>query len=156
MRQLLKVLHLLSVAGFVGTLAVALLMGAAAESAMPTSAVPVREAIAGVSNQIALPSLIAMVLTGMLLIISSPALIEARWVWAKAVLGLAVGAVTLGFFLPAVDLAAAAARDGSFGAPSFEALRLALDAEWIYGWIAVALSVLATAIAVWRPRLGGR
>ncbi len=156
MRQLLKVLHLLSVIGFVGTLAVALLMGAAAASAMPASALPVREAIADACTHLALPSLIVMVLTGMLLILTSPALIEARWLWAKALLAVAIGAVTLGFFLPAVDLAAAAARDGSFGAPSFEALRHAYDAEWIYGWAAMALSVLAIAIAVWRPRIGGR
>lgn len=123
MRLLLKFLHQLGVIGFMGALAAQLVLVLAAGDA--ATQLPWRQAAAQVSGWLVMPALLLATVTGLLLMMVHPPFMAARWVWAKALLGMVVGALLL---LPGASLETVA-----FGA-----------------------SLLAVALAVWRPRLGQR
>ncbi len=150
MRPLLKCLHQLGVIGFMGALAAQLLLVLAAGDA--ALQLPWRQAAATISGWLVMPALLLAILTGMLLMMAHPPFIAARWVWAKALLGMVVGAVLFFGVQTAVTQALQLA-----GAPPASAnaalLQQALRTEWAGGWIAMAVSLAAVALAVWRPRL---
>ncbi|MES3010853.1 MAG: hypothetical protein V4738_08720 [Pseudomonadota bacterium] len=123
MRLLLKFLHQLGVIGFMGALAAQLVLVLAAGDA--ATQLPWRQAAAQVSGWLVMPALLLATVTGLLLMMVHPPFMAARWVWAKALLGMVVGALLL---LPGA---------------SFET-------------VAFGASLLAVALAVWRPRLGQR
>ncbi len=156
MRHLLKLLHIAAAIGFVGTVAVSLLLAAVADTSTPLAFAATRRAILLAAENIALPSLVVLLLTGMLLVVKQPLLIDARWVWAKALIGLAVGAIALLAVQPAVSRAAQLAQLATEGMPALEPLAAALRAERIGGLLNLALSLLAMALAVWRPPFGRR
>jgi uncharacterized membrane protein len=156
MARWLKLLHYGALIGFVGGLGTALLLAAFAVEAPPTAHAALRVAIARLGAELVVPSLVVLVVSGMLLVVARPTLINARWVWAKAVLTLALAGVTLVVVAPAAQQLAAMAAEAALGAPSADAVREALEAEHRGGWAVLALSAAATVLAVWRPRLGAR
>jgi hypothetical protein len=88
--------------------------------------------------------------------VQQPAFLEARWVWAKAVLGMLAGGLVLLVVQPAVRQAAALAQAAAQGSLAGALLEAALRAEWIGGLACIAIAVAAAALAVWRPVLGRR
>lgn len=153
-RHLLKVVHLVSVAAFGGAVLVSWVLADDVRSVQPGGFAAVRQAIAAIGDAIVLPSLIVLLLSGMLLVVARPALVAARWVWAKAAIGLAVGAVAIFVIQPAVRRASVLASEAVVGAPGLAPLQRALDAEQIGTSINLALLLVAIALGVWRPRLG--
>ncbi len=156
MKPLLKWLHIAAAIGFAGTLAVSLLLAVNADTASPSTYAAQRAAIALIAGEIALPSLIVLGVTGALLVVAQPLLIDARWVWAKALLGVVVAGLVVLVIQPAVSAAAALAAVAVEGSPMPEPLASALRAEWLGGLAALALSAAAMALAVWRPHLRRR
>ena len=156
MKHLLKWLHLVTAIGFVGALAVTLLLSVTADDSTVSAFAATRRAIATIAETIGLPSLVLLVLSGMLLTMRQPALIEARWVWAKALLGILVGGISLLVVQPAVTRAAALAQMALEGSPALGPLTAALRAERIGVGISLLLSLAAIALAVWRPQFGRR
>lgn len=154
MKPLLKWLHLVTAIGFVGTLAATLLLSWTADERTASSFAAGRRAISTIAESLELPSLVVLVLTGMLLTVKQPALIEARWVWAKALLGVLIGGIALLVVQPAVTRAAALAQMGLEGSPAFGPLVATLRAERIGAGISLVLSLAAIALAVWRPQFG--
>jgi hypothetical protein len=150
MRPLLKCLHQLGVIGFMGALAAQLVLVIAAGDA--GAQLSWRQAAAHISGWLVMPALLLAILTGMLLMMAHPAFIAARWVWAKALLGMVVGAVLFFGVQTAVNqalqLAGAAAESADAAL-----LQQALRTECLGGWTALAVSAVAVALAVWRPRL---
>lgn len=155
MKRPLKYLHIVAAIGLVGALFVSLLLAATAQPASPAALAALRAAIAQIGSDIALPALILLGLSGALLVVAQPLLIDARWVWAKAVLGLLLGAVAIVVVQPAVNAAAALAASAYEGTPSDRMGEL-LRAESIGSLINLALALVAIALAVWRPGLGRR
>jgi len=88
-------IHLSSVAVFAGTTVLLLVLAATAAPVSPTSFAALRQAISIGADTVALPALLVMVISGILLLVARPALIDERWVWAKAALGLALALVLL-------------------------------------------------------------
>jgi uncharacterized membrane protein len=156
MKPLLKLLHLLAAIGFAGTLVVSLLLAATADDSTATAFAASRRAIAAAAEHIALPSLVLLVLTGMLLVVKQPAYFEARWVWAKALLGALIVGIALLVVQPAVSRASALAQMSVEGSPVLRPLAAALRAERIGGIVNLALSLAAISLAVWRPSLARR
>jgi hypothetical protein len=156
MTRLLKWLHVVAAIGFVGSLAAALLLSLAADDSTSSALATTRRAISNLAGTLGLPSLVLLVLTGMLSMIRQPALIEARWVWAKVLLGVLVGGVALLVVQPAVGRAAALAQMALEGSPALGPLAVALRLERIGTGINLALSLAAVALAVWRPQFGRR
>lgn len=150
MRLLLKCLHQLGVIGFMGALAAQLvLVLASGDAAMQ---LPWRQAAAQVSGWLVMPALLLTTVTGLLLMMAHAPFMAARWVWAKALLGMVVGAVLLFGVQTAVRQALLLA--GTEDAALRQDLQQALRTEWVGGWLALGTALLAVALAVWRPRLG--
>lgn len=154
MKPLLKLLHLVAAIGFVGALAVMLLLSLTADDSTASAFATVRRAVLTVAQTIGLPSLVLLLLTGMLLTTQQPVLLEARWLWAKALIGVLVGGISLLVVQPAVMRAAALAQMVVEGTLSLRPLEAALGAERIGATVNLLLSLAAIVLAVWRPRLG--
>lgn len=117
----LRLLHIVSafagVAGFAAVLGIAELRPAPGASG--------ELALAWVGSRVLQPALLAMVVTGLLLIALRPAYIGQRWVWAKGLLAMtAIG-------LTAIGLRSQAGAAAALGC-----------------------ALAAVVLAVWRPRFG--
>lgn len=154
MKSLLKFLHVLAAVGFVGALMVSLLVTATADDATATAFAAARRAVSAAAENIALPSLVVLAASGMLLTVKQPLFIDARWVWAKAAIGIVIVGVALLVVQPAVVRAGALAQMAVEGSAVLQPLSAALRAERIGMLVNLALSLAAIALAVWRPRLG--
>ncbi len=154
MRPLLKFVHLLSVVGFIGALVVALVQAANAPTTTAEAFATARESILAACNMVALPALLLVITSGMLLMVTAPGFIDARWVWAKGLIGFVLAAVAFAAWLPAVNQLASTATSAAFGNPILRAQDAAAQAEWIWGLVTLVLALAAVALAVWRPRLG--
>ena len=152
--RLIKLAHFLSLIGFVGGLAASLVLADFADSSPPGVLAALRMSIATVGETLVVPSLVTLVISGMLLVVARPQLINARWVWAKALVTLVIAGIALAVVQPAVTRAAVLAAEGSLGSPSLNAMTQAFSAEQVGGAINLALALVAIALAVWRPRLG--
>lgn len=153
MRNMLRWLHLIAGAGFMGAVAASLLIAARADAMSPTAFASARQMIDFIGSYLALPSLTVLVVSGMLLVAARPVWMEARWVWTKAFLGALIGTLFLVCVQPAFNQAAALSSS-ALSSPSFNALQSAVQAGWTYGTAVLVLALAASAIAVWRPRFG--
>jgi hypothetical protein len=154
MKPLLKFLHVLAAIGFAGALVVSLLVAATADDATATAFAAARRALTATAHNVVLPSLVLLVASGMLLTVKQPLSFDARWVWAKAVIGLLVAGITLFVVQPALMRAGALAQMAVEGSAVLQPLSAALFAERIGSLLNLMLCLAAIALAVWRPRLG--
>jgi uncharacterized membrane protein len=159
-------IHLASVAAFAGATLLLLVLAATITPDSPLTFAAVRQAMSIGAELVAVPALLVMVVSGMLLVVARPTLIEARWVWVKAALGVLVAVVALVVVQPSTRRATALAvqeamgsvvqAEAMVGANAQVPLDAAVRRERIGQWITLALLAAATAFAVWRPRLGRR
>lgn len=164
MRRLLLLAHVASVAVFAGVIAVLLLFGDVATPASPLTFAAVRQSMAIAADSLLVPALVLLLVTGMLLVVARPLLAGARWLWAKVAASLLAAALAFALLLPALRAATAlAVREAAASAmlpEAFVASRLTIEQALrreAYGlWLILACVLVAMALALWRPRLGGR
>jgi hypothetical protein len=154
--RLVKLLHYLGLVGIAGGIVVSLLLVDTIDATSPSGAASMRTAIGLIASAVVVPSLVVLLLTGMLLVVARPHLIGARWVWAKAALGLTLGGVVLLALQPAVLAAAAMARDGALGERAIGSLQDVVAREHTAAIAALAIIVISMIVAIWRPRFGRR
>jgi hypothetical protein len=157
-------IHLASVAAFAGATLTLLVLATTITPSSPLSFAAVRQAISIVAETVVVPALLVMVVSGMLLVVARPGLIDARWVWAKALAGVLVVVVALLQVQPATRRATVLAvqeaagsvmqAEAHLGANARVPMEVALEREARGQWITLGLLVLASGLAVWRPRLG--
>lgn len=152
-RNLLKLLHYFSLAGLGGGIVVILVLLDTIDATSPAAVAGMHAAIALVCGGLVVPSLVVLLLTGMLLVVARPHLISARWVWAKAFVGLIVAVTILAGFQPLVNALASMASTGALGTPPGP-LASTVETERWAAYLTLANVVAAMVIAVWRPRLG--
>jgi len=152
-KNLLKLLHFASLAGLAGGIVVILVLLDTIDATSPAAVAGMHAAIALVCSGLVVPSLVVLLLTGMLLVVARPQLISARWVWAKAFVGLIVGATLLAGFQPLVNALASMSSTGALGTPPGP-LASTVETERWAAYLTLANVVAAMVIAVWRPRLG--
>lgn len=170
LRKLVKAFHEIGACGYLGALAVCIVLAATASDATLADYGAVRRGIALITQWILVPSLLLVVVSGLLAIAVHRPFIDARWAWMKALLGIVVFEGTLvnidgtaqqlaSIAAAAVETAAAAAVDTGTASgtdtPSNERAVVAalLRTEWLGSWTMVALSLVNVLLAVWRPRL---
>lgn len=153
-KNLIKLLHFASLVGLAGGILVSLVLADTIDATSPSATAGMHAAIALICSAVVVPSLVALLLTGMLLVVARPRLIGARWVWLKAALGLATGAVILLSLQPAMNAAAAMSATGALGDAPVGPLASVVAGEHRAAWGALALVLVAMIVAVWRPRLG--
>lgn len=164
MRHWLLWLHLASVGALSGSMLMLLVLADVADPMSPLTFGAVRQSMSVASNAVLVPALLLMLVTGFLLVVARPALIDARWVWAKAAIGVLIAGVAFFQVYPQANRATAYAVQSAAGsviqsaagraAGTREPLDAALASERRGRWFNLLLALSAMFIAVWRPRLG--
>jgi hypothetical protein len=157
MRRPLKFVHTVATATLVGALALQLLMawrympGLVAGDAL---AVGARQVMVDVSRWVLVPSLVVVVVSGLLLMGLNKTFSSAGWVWIKAMIGLLLVKGVISINDPAARDIAALVGQGSIAANAEALAELARLArmEWLGGWLALVLSIAGIGFGVWRPR----
>lgn len=153
-KNVVKLLHFAGLVGLAGGIMVALVLASAIDETSPSGAATVHAAIALVGSAVVVPSLIMVLVSGMLLVVARPQLISARWVWLKAALGVVVGAVVLLALQPAFRAAAVMSAGGALGERAIVPLATVVAREYGAAYATLALLLAAGVVAIWRPRLG--
>lgn len=156
MRKTVKILHSLASCGLIGGLAAYMIVLVWAPQGTPAQYADMREVIAALSNYVLVPSLAVALVTGLVAMMVQRAFQGMRWVWVKAVLGLAMFEATLAVIQGKANYGLETARKVAEGAESAEALRAALASEWTALSAIMALSLAQVILGVWRPALKKR
>lgn len=159
MRKALKILHSLASCGLIGALLAygLILLRASQDSAAQFA--DMRRLISAVCDYLLVPSLGVALVTGLVAMIVHRPFQEMRWVWLKAVLGLALFESTLAITQAKAGYAATFAQKIADGAPDLADARAglaeALSSEWTALSAITALCVAQVVVGVWRPSLKG-
>ena len=154
MQPLMKLVHLLSVIAFLGATVVALVLSVGAPRNTIGAFSAARAGVYVACFHVALPAMMLALTTGLLLMVNRAGLVRARWVHAKAVLGIVIALVALLAWLPAVQQITASAEAAMFGSTVLSAQPSDERMELMSGAALIALAVAAVTIAVYRPRWG--
>ncbi|MEM7612318.1 MAG: DUF2269 family protein [Pseudomonadota bacterium] len=154
-RKLVKFLHSVSAIGMSGGLAayIAVLL-VAPEITEIAEHVALRTSLATVSKWLILPSMLVVLVTGLLSMIVHYPFMSAPWVWAKALTGLLIFEATLASLDAPAQAAKKAMIEASAGTLAPERLEVLVRDEWMAWWILLGLAVANVALGIWRPRFG--
>ena len=155
--RLLKALHTLGAIGFMGGLAAILVLVATTAVEPTPSFASMRHGVAMIGKWLITPSLLLVLVSGMLALIATEAYKNAGWAWTKALFGIVTFEGTLltivGSGRRAADQAAAAVA----GQPDALAqVAESMRTEWGALWLMLGLGLVNIVLAVWRPRIGRR
>ncbi|MFN3891784.1 MAG: DUF2269 family protein [Beijerinckiaceae bacterium] len=156
MRKTIKIFHSLASCGLVGGLAAYMIVLLWAPQATAAQVADMRATIAALSNYILVPSLGVALVTGLVAMMVQRAFQGMRWVWVKAVLGLAMFEATLAVIQGKANFGLETARKVAEGTETVEALEAALSSEWTALSAIMALSLAQVILGVWRPALKKR
>lgn len=153
MRRTLKFAHTISAIGLAGGLAAYMLVIAATPEVTSLEAhASLRASLAVVAKWLILPSMLIVLVSGLLAMAVHYRFQEMPWVWIKALSGILIFEATLASVdAPAQQAAAATARAvaGEIDAATLKSL---VRDEWVAWWILLALSAANVILAIWRPR----
>ncbi len=153
MRRLLKFLHTLGAAGFMGAVAaLAVVVILAPASISTVGYIPLMDAMAKIAAWIIAPSMVLTVVSGLLAMAANPAYQDAGWVWAKAATGILILEGGLHVVGPIQEEAKRSAG-ALAGSPDPASVASLLTAEGNTLWLLLAVSAANIALGVWRPRL---
>lgn len=154
--KLLKSVHEVGAIGTLGSLAACIVLLATAPTTSPPAFAAVLQGIASISKWLLVPSLVIVLISGLLAIAANEAYKNAAWAWVKALLGVGTFEGTLltvgSSARQAAEISALAAS--GHGDPDY--LAQVLRTEWGGLWILAALAVVNIVLAVWRPKLHRR
>ena len=156
-RRLLKALHMLGAIGFMGGLASCLVLVAHTAVEPTASFASIRHGIALVNKWLLTPSLVLVLVSGLLALAASDVYKNAGWAWMKALLGIVTFEGTLmtivGNGRKAAEHAAAAAAGQ---ADAMTQVAATMRTEWGALWLMLGLGLVNIVLAVWRPRFSRR
>jgi hypothetical protein len=151
-RRALKILHEIGSAGIIGAIGAHLVLIGTADVSTPEAYAVLRHGIEVVTERILLPSLLVVLVSGVLGIGFHPPFHNAGWAWIKAATGVSMLEGTLGGIQgTARDAAALAAKVARGEAPA-SAMDDVLRHERGALWTILFLSIANIVLGVWRPR----
>lgn len=153
MKKLMKFIHELGACGVMGALSAHLVLVLSIPQTPAIQYAAVRAGIDVISRWILLPSLLAVLVSGLLSIAVHQPFHNSGWVWVKALTGVSMLEGTLGAVQGTATRAAQLSARVAQGLDENAALADTLRHEWGGLLVILALSVANVALAVWRPRL---
>lgn len=153
LRQAIKLIHELGAVGVMGSLAACMVLAATAPTHSLIAYAAVRQSIAALMQWLLVPSLAAVLVSGLLAIAANRAYHNAAWAWLKALLGISVFEGTLLTVVASARRAAELSAAAASGTADPAQLAEVLHTERGGLWIILALSFINIALAVWRPKL---
>ncbi len=156
MRQTIKFLHTVSSCGLLGGLVVYGLALMRAPQASASQYADMRQVVSAIADYVIMPSLGIALVTGLVAMMVHRPYQERRWVWVKALLGLAMFEATLAVVQSKAAYAARVSQEIAAGTAAPADLAEALSAEWTTLGALIALSIAQVALGVWRPSLKRR
>jgi len=155
-RRAVKLVHTLGAIGLTGAIAAYMVLLANAPDDSLEAYARVRESIRQISQWLVIPSLGIVMTSGLLSMAVHTPFLDARWVWAKALLGLPTFEGTLLTVDATAQRAARLSAEALAGETDPALVAKLLENEWWGLWWIMTLVVASTAIGVWRPRLRRR
>jgi hypothetical protein len=153
LKRLLKILHELGAVGVMGSFAACLVLLLKGPTQPLIAYAAVGQAIAAITQWLLLPSLVVVLLSGLLAIAATASFQNAAWAWVKALLGLSVFEGTLVTINASARRAAELASLAASGQGDATQLAQLLRTQSGALWLLLALSLVNVVLAVWRPRL---
>jgi len=153
LRKILKFLHEVGAIGVLGAIASCIVLVATAPTQSLAQFAVVRQSIVAVQQWILLPSLLLVLVSGLLSIAANGVFMNAGWAWIKALLGVSMFEGSLLTISSRSREAAELSALAVTGQGDPQLLAEALRTEWGGLWIIGAVSVANIVLAVWRPRL---
>lgn len=150
----LRILHIVGLAMFLGSILGHIVLSSLPVSGDPQAFLFVRMAIIRETHALTLPGLGLLLVSGLWLTMSRHGgFFKQRWLTVHQILALFVLLNALLVLAPVGDHLLQLARSAHEGAPSYESVLTLKSKEAAFGATNLVLSLLATAIAVYRPRL---
>lgn len=156
-RRLLKALHMLGAIGFMGGLATCFVLVATTAVEPSASFAAIRHGIALINKWLLTPSLLLVLVSGLLAIAASNTYKNAGWAWMKALLGLVAFEGTLMTIVGNGRRAAEHATAAVAGqADAMTEVMATLRTEWGALWLLLGIGLVNIVLAIWRPRFSRR
>lgn len=156
MKRTLKVLHELATVGVMGGAGAILVLEAVARGSSPEAYAAVRAGLAVVAHRVIFPSMVLVVISGMLAMIAHRPYMNAGWVWVKLLFGVPVFQATLAHVdAPAARLAELSAKRAAGDLSVDSAMDEERRHEQGGNWVLLVLSAGNIVLAVARPKLRG-
>jgi hypothetical protein len=152
MSRLIRLIHILGVACFLGSIAVYVALGPSQARADPQEFRSMRAAILTGTETVTVPALGIVFATGCALLWQRRGHVP-RWAWSKFLIGVLLMLNAWLLVGPAVSMAAHESALALNAGGHREAAWVAVQRETIFGAVNVALALIATALAVWRPAM---
>ena len=147
-RRSLKALHEVAALGLGGGLAACLVINLAFQGGPLESFVAARAGFDAIARYILIPSLAAILLSGLLSIATTRGFHDAGWAWVKALLGLSLFEATL------LTVGASRRKEELLAAAADPALLAnLLNAERNTLLVLIGICIANIILAVWRPRM---
>lgn len=156
MQKLARFLHIVGTIGFLGSVAVLLALTGRPPPADPGQAVALRDTALWAARHVTAPAFVLTWVAGLISMAVQPAFLGMRWVWAKFLVGPVAGGLLMFAAIPTLERSRALATRAVAGEEVGDLLAHAVSAEASWWWAILALSLLAVALGIWRPRLAGR
>ncbi|MEL7022501.1 MAG: DUF2269 family protein [Pseudomonadota bacterium] len=154
-RKTVKILHTIAAIGYTGGIAaymVALI--SAPEITDLQQHLMLRSNIAMISNWLIIPSMLIVVVSGLLSMVVHHPFTNAPWVWAKALSGLLILEATLASIDAPADDAKRAVEKAINGEIDLQTLENLVRDEWGALYTLLAISIANVILGIWRPRFG--
>ena len=157
LRRILKLLHLFGSIGLAGGLGAYMIMlwaGPGPESVLEHAAL--RQSLAMLSKWLIVPSLLAVVLSGVLSMAVHHPFQDKGWVWAKLLSGLLIFESSLATIDGPARRAAEIAERARLGEIDAAIMAMLINDRWGAWWVLLALFAANVVLGVWRPRFSRR
>jgi len=152
-RRGVKFLHTVTGLGLVGGLAAYMMvLWAGPDVTSVAEYAALRESLAVVSKWLILPSMLGVILSGLLAMALNFSYMESPWVWLKLLSGVLVFEGSLGSIDAPAQAAAELSRQVLAGEAEAAVLAEGVKDAWVGWWTLLGLAVANIALATWRPK----